>query len=130
MPENLAPTITIAWKSSPESARAITAAMPLLDKAEKIFVLSIEDGSGAAATIDSAEQMARHLRWHGYNSEAHYVNPDNRSVADAIDNFARGNRTDLIVSGAYGHSRLREYVLGGVTRALLKDCSLPLFLFH
>lgn len=130
MPENLAPTIAIAWKNSPEGARAITAAMPLLAKTEKILVVSVEDGSGADATIDSAERVAQQLRWHGFNPEAHYVIPADDSVAGTIVKFARNNKADLIVSGAYGHSRLRELVLGGVTRDLLKECSLPLFLFH
>jgi hypothetical protein len=64
-PENLAPTIAIAWKETAEAARAITAAMPLLAKADRILVVSVEDGHGSAATMESAERMARQLRWHG-----------------------------------------------------------------
>lgn len=71
--ENLAPTMAIAWKETAEAARAITAAMPLLAKADRIHILSVEDGLGSAATMESAERVARQLRWHGLNSEAHYV---------------------------------------------------------
>jgi nucleotide-binding universal stress UspA family protein len=130
IPENLAPTIAIAWKNRPESARAITAAMPLLAKAEKILVLSVEDGNGAEETVDSTEGVVEQLRWHGFNAKAHQLIKCDHSVAATIERFARRNKADLIVSGAYGHSRLRELVLGGVTRDLLQECSLPLFLFH
>jgi nucleotide-binding universal stress UspA family protein len=129
-PENLAPTIAIAWKDTAESARAITAAMPLLAKADLILVLSVEDGSGPAATMESAERAAQQLRWHGLNAEAIYVNAGDRSVVEAITKSARDNKADLIVSGGYGHSRLRELVLGGVTRDLLRESLLPRFFFH
>jgi nucleotide-binding universal stress UspA family protein len=129
-PENLAPTITIAWKETAESARAINAAMPLLAKAEKILVLSVEDGRGSAATMESAERIAQQLRWHHLNSEALYVISGDQTPAAAIVKSARDNRADLIVSGSYSHSRLRELVLGGVTRDLLRESPLPVFLFH
>ena len=129
-PENLAPTIAIAWKETAESARAITAAMPLLAKADRILVLSVEDGRGSAATMESAERVAQQLRWHGPNTEAIYMNPGGRSVVDEIVKSARDNKADLIVSGGYGHSRLRELVLGGVTRDLMRESSFPVFFFH
>ncbi len=129
-PENLAPTIAIAWKETAESARAISAAMPLLARADRILILSVEDGYGSAATMESAERAAQQLRWHGVNSEAHYLTPGDDTVAGAVVKSARENRADLIVSGGYGHSRLRELVLGGVTRDLLRESPLPLFFFH
>jgi nucleotide-binding universal stress UspA family protein len=129
-PENLAPTIAIAWKETAEAARAIIAAMPLLAKADRIHVLSVEDGGGSAATMESAEREAKQLRWHGLDTEAHYVISDDYTVAGAIVKSARDNRADLIVSGSYGHSRLSELVLGGVTRDLLRESLLPVFLFH
>ena len=129
-PENLAPTIAIAWKETAESARALSAAMPLLAKADRIFVLSVEDGCGSTATMESAERVAQQLRWHGLNTEAIYVNPGDHTVVEAIVKSARDNKADLIVSGGYGHSRLRELVLGGVTRDLPRESPLPLFFFH
>jgi nucleotide-binding universal stress UspA family protein len=80
--------------------------------------------------MESAERVAQQLRWHGLNIEAHYVIAGDHTVGDAIVKTARDNRADLIVSGAYGHSRLRELVLGGVTRDLLRESLLPVFLFH
>jgi len=64
------------------------------------------------------------------NIEAHYVVAGDHTVGDAVVRAARDNRADLIVSGAYGHSRLHELLLGGVTRDLLRENLLPLFLFH
>ena len=129
-PENLAPTIAIAWKETAESARAITAAMPLLAKADRILVLSVEDGRGSAATMESAERVAQQLRWHGLNIEAIYVNPGDRPVPGEIVKSARDNKADLIVAGGYGHPRLRELILGGVTRDLLRESSIPVLFFH
>lgn len=129
-PENLAPTIAVAWKNSPEAARALTAAMPLFAKADKVLVLAVEEGNGRAATLDSAERIARHLRWHGLSAETQCIIAGERSVADAMVQSALHSRADLLVMGGYGHSRLREFVLGGVTRDVLNDCLLPVFLFH
>jgi nucleotide-binding universal stress UspA family protein len=129
-PENLAPTIAVAWKNSPEAARALTAAMPLLAKASKILVLAIDEEKGRAAMIDSAERIAQYLRWHELSAESHSVVTGDQSIADAIVQSALNNRSDLLVMGGYGHSRLREFVLGGVTRDVLNDCRLPVFLFH
>lgn len=129
-PENLAPTIAIAWKETAESARAIVAALPLLAKADRILVLSVEDGRGSAATMESAERVAQQLRWHGLNTEAIYVNPGDRTVGEEIVKSAHDNKADLIVSGGYGHSRLRELVLGGVTRDLLHESPVPVLFFH
>ncbi|HXJ01771.1 MAG TPA: universal stress protein [Micropepsaceae bacterium] len=129
-PENFAPTIAVAWKDRAESARAMTAAMPLLEKAEKILLVCVEDGEGKARTIESANHVAEQLRWHGLSAEVQYAIPGGESIANTIVKCARDNKADLIVSGAYGHSRVSELVLGGVTRDLLKECPLPLFLFH
>ncbi len=129
-PENLAPTIAVAWKETAEAARALTAAMPLLSKADKVLVLAAAEGKGRTAMIDSAERIARHLRWHGLSVETQCIAPGERSLADAIAQSALQNRADLLVMGGYGHSRLRELVLGGVTRDVLNGCPLPVFLFH
>ena len=129
-PENLAPTIAVAWKEMAEAARAITAAMPLLRKADRILIVSVEDGRGSAATMESAERAALQLRWHGLNAEAHYVISGDHTIAGAFVKAARDNKADLIVSGGYGHSRLRETVLGGVTRDLLQESPFPTFFFH
>jgi len=129
-PENLAPTIAIAWKDTPESARALTAAMPLLRKADKILVLSADQGKNRSAAADSAERITRTLRWHGLSAEPLGVVCGEHSLAEAIAQSAQHKRADLLVMGAYGHSRLAERVLGGATRGLLNSMTVPVLMSH
>ena len=129
--ENLAPTVAIAWKETPEAARAVTASMPLLAKADRIVVLTAsEDGVKTDATLESAERLAGQLRWHDLSVEARHVAPGTRSLANAMTDTAREAGADLLIMGAYGHSRVRELILGGVTREILKACPIPVLLFH
>jgi nucleotide-binding universal stress UspA family protein len=130
-PENIAPTVAIAWKDGPEAARAVTAATPLLMKAHKIVVLTADEGTGwAGKSIESAERVAAQLRRPGCTAEARLVVPGGRMLADSILDTARDDGADVLVMGGYGHSRLRELVFGGFTRHVLNSSPLPVFLFH
>jgi len=131
IPENLAPTVAIAWKDRPEAARAITAAAPLLAKAQKILVLSADEEDEKCSTrVASAERIAARFRRHGSTSEARLVVPAGRTVPAAIVETATASGADVLVMGGYGHSRLRELVFGGFTRHVLSASPLPVFLFH
>jgi nucleotide-binding universal stress UspA family protein len=130
-PENLAPTIAIAWKDSPEAARAVAAAAPLLAKAQKVVVLSAdEEDSKCATRFACAERIAARFRRHGSTSEARLVVAGGRSLPDAVIETATASGADILVMGGYGHSRLRELVFGGFTRHVLNASPLPVFLFH
>lgn len=130
-PENLAPTIAIAWKDRPEAARAVTAASPLLAKAQKVIVLTADEDDGKTTTrVQSAERVAAQFRRHGSTSEARLVVPGGRTLHDSILETAVASGADLLVMGGYGHSRLRELVFGGFTRHVLESSPLPVFLFH
>jgi nucleotide-binding universal stress UspA family protein len=130
-PENLAPTVAIAWKEGPEAARAVTAAAPLLMKAHKVVVLTAFEGdSRVTATVESAERVAARFRRHGSTSEARLVLPGGRTPHDAVLDTAVASGADVLVMGGYGHSRLRELVFGGFTRHVLDSSPLPVFLFH
>jgi nucleotide-binding universal stress UspA family protein len=130
-PENLAPTIAIAWKDGPEAARTITAAAPLLAKAQRIIVLTAdEDDDKCGERVASAERIAGQFRRHGTTSEARLVVPGGRSLPDAVIDTAVACGADVVVMGGYGHSRLRELVFGGFTRHVLNASRLPIFLFH
>jgi nucleotide-binding universal stress UspA family protein len=130
-PENLAPTIAIAWKDGPEAARAMSAAAPLLRKAQKIVVLTAdEDNARTRGSIESAERIAAQLRRQGCTSEARLVVPGGRPLPDSILETATAAGADILVMGGYGHSRLRELVFGGFTRHVLNASPLPVFLFH
>jgi nucleotide-binding universal stress UspA family protein len=124
-------TIAVAWKDTAEAARALTAAMPLLAQAERIEVLSAnEKDSQVKQCLDCSDSVVQQLRWHGLNVHGHFIIPAGRSVPNAILDSARGLNADLLVMGGYGHSRLREFVFGGVTQRILQGVDIPVFLFH
>lgn len=124
-------TVAIAWKDGPGAARAVTAAMPFIAKAERIFLLSVPEGhNGEKIYRASVEGLAGQLRWHGIEAEIRLKPAQSLSVAETLLETAYSCNADLLVAGAYGHSRMREFVFGGVTRAVLGECALPLFLFH
>jgi nucleotide-binding universal stress UspA family protein len=124
-------TAAIAWKNCPEAARAITAAMPLISKAHHVSVLSAaEDEGQIMECLDCYEHVATQLHWHGLRAEGRYVVPGGRTIPDAILETAHEADADILVMGAYGHSRLRELVFGGFTRRVLAGAALPVLLFH
>jgi nucleotide-binding universal stress UspA family protein len=117
--------VVIGWNGSREAARAVAEAMPFLRKATKVVVLKAERDPGED---DLDTRLARHLDRHGVEATLHDVR--SRDPADAIIAEASAIEADMIVIGAYGHSRLREWALGGVTRDLLLRSPLPLLLAH
>jgi nucleotide-binding universal stress UspA family protein len=123
--------IAIAWKETPEAARAVTAAMPLFKDAKKVWVLgAAETKADSERNARSAELLAGQLRRHGIAAEARSVPVDPRGSAEALLQAAHDAKTDLLVMGAYGHSRVRELVFGGFTRRVLKACDLPVLMLH
>jgi hypothetical protein len=124
-------TIAIAWKNTSEAARAITAAMPFLMKTKRIEILSANEGnSGALECVNCSEGLVRQLHRHGLDAQARFVMPAGRGIPDAILETARERQADLFVMGAYGHSRLREFIFGGFTRRILDGVDFPVLLFH
>jgi nucleotide-binding universal stress UspA family protein len=120
-------TVAIAWKDTPEAARAVTAALPILRKAQDIIVLTANEEDEPTANCES---VVRHLSWYGVTATAHHIVPGKREVHDAVLETARAANVDLLVAGAYGHHRLTEFVFGGFTRGLFDDASIPVFLLH
>jgi nucleotide-binding universal stress UspA family protein len=117
--------VVIGWNGSREAARAVAEAMPFLRKAAKVVVLTAERDPG---DDDLDTRLVRHLDRHDVKATLHAVR--SRDPADAILAEATAVEADMIVIGAYGHSRLREWMLGGVTRDLLLRSPLPLLLAH
>lgn len=112
--------VVVAWNDSPQSARAVHDALPFLLRAEHVALIG--DGIGAETGI------VAHLRRRGVAATA---SPDaGADPAAAILEFCDGQRADLVVMGAYGHSRLREYVLGGVTHQMLKRQGFGVLMAH
>lgn len=125
--------ILLTWNASRESARALREALPFLKRADEIVVLSSEpdhEDARVARGHPHADELARFLESHGIASVSSGISDPNASPSDAIVGQAADMNADLIVMGAYGHARLREIILGGVTRDLLKLSTVPLLLAH
>ena len=123
--------IAIAWKDAAEAARAVSAAMPLLEAAHQIDVLSVcEEDKHAAVCVNTSDALVRYLCWHGLLAHAHFLVEEGRTPADAVLDEAKHAGADLLVMGAYGRSRMREFIFGGFTERVLKGVDLPVLLFH
>ena len=119
--------IAIGWNASAASAHAVRAALPYLEKAKTVQVIVVQ-GTGVAET--DIESVKSYLLAHGVDAEIVRTELQSRSVGDALLETAVSNKADLLVLGGYGHGRLREWLTGGVTRRILSQATLPLFLVH
>ncbi|HYM03091.1 MAG TPA: universal stress protein [Stellaceae bacterium] len=119
----------VAWNHTREAARAVNDALPLLSQAESVTVLAINPASGSAEADELATaDVALHLARHGVKAEASYSVVEGIDVGDALLSRAADLGSDLIVMGGYGHSRLREVVMGGATRTILQHMTVPVLL--
>ncbi|MGE3304101.1 MAG: universal stress protein [Hyphomonadaceae bacterium] len=124
-------TIVIAWDASREAALAVSAASGLLDAADKIFVVTVDakpsfSGHGETPGADIAAHLARR----GLKVETRNIDGMGRRESTVLLDECRVLGADLLVMGGYGHSRLQQIVLGGVTRDVLKNAALPVMLAH
>lgn len=123
-------TVLIGWTDTRQSARAVAEALPLIAQATQVHVVTVrEEAHGRMGGAEVIADISAHLVRYGVEATATVLNTD-RSVTDALLAEAQRNSADLIVAGAYGHSRFREWVLGGVTADLLDTSPVPLFLAH
>jgi nucleotide-binding universal stress UspA family protein len=128
---NILHTVVVAWKNTREAAHAVTAAMPLLQKAQRVVVMTANEGDqDLMECVNCAERLAQQLRWHGIKAEGQISVLEGRDAPRAVIDCAREIYADLLVMGAYGHSRAREFVFGGFTRHVLNGAPLPVFLCH
>jgi nucleotide-binding universal stress UspA family protein len=123
--------VLVAWNASREATRSLHDALPFLERAEKVAVVSVrpprgEMGNGELPGAD----ICLHLARHGVTVEAQYLEARDIGVDDLLLSRAVDENIDLIVMGAYGHSRFRELVLGGTTRYMLRHMTVPLLLSH
>jgi len=129
--ETLGTTILVGWTNSREATRAVNDAIPLLAKAASVTVLSARASGRKAATHDATgAEITRHLARHGIRAKAAQTVMTGGSASDVLLSYAADVSADLLVVGGYGHSRLRELVLGGVTRDLLHHMTLPVLMPH
>jgi nucleotide-binding universal stress UspA family protein len=118
--------VAIAWKPTPQAARAVAAALPLVTRAKTVTVLIVEEDAGRR---DDSDRLLDYLGWHG-------VRPAVKRLAAAASDgpsallAAAGDTSDFLVMGGYGHARLREWVFGGFTQRLLADSPIPVVIAH
>ena len=125
-PRQIATNVLIAWNCSTEQARAIALAMPLLQKADRVTVLTVIGGTGVPGP--SAEQSIRHLKRNGITAKPMRVELDGRNTGEAILATAQSLGCDLLIKGAYTQSRLRQWIFGGATQHVLGNAALPVLL--
>lgn len=118
-------TIFIAWKETREAAHALTASVPFLQRAKTVIVGVAADTAEAHRTL-----LQRFLLRHGVDAQMRSVSSDGPPVGNALIAMAADVGAGLVVMGCYGHSRGREWVLGGATRAVLQSMTVPLFMAH
>jgi nucleotide-binding universal stress UspA family protein len=123
--------VLVAWNDRCEAARAVNDAMPLLERADSVTVLCVDPHPGReGAGPEPGADIALHLARHGIAVGVHVVRSGDTGVAEVILTELAQGGYDLLVMGGYGHSRMREVVLGGVTRHMLGHMTVPVLLSH
>jgi len=126
-PRSLGHNIVISWNGSTETARTIAMAMPILTRAQRVVVLAVE---GISVPGPDAALVALQLKRNGIAAESREVEAAGRSGGEAILAEAAALGADLLVKGAYTHSRLRQMIFGGATSHILAEATLPVFVAH
>jgi len=116
--------VMVGWDGSRESAAALRAALPMLAQVEKIDVVSVSSDETEATAI------ATYISRHGIIAETHLIDTSKNGVGQVLLEQATKLRSQLLVMGAYGHSRIRELVLGGATKYILEHAQLPVLFMH
>jgi nucleotide-binding universal stress UspA family protein len=122
-------TVAVAWDFSRAAARAVSDAMPLLEKAKRVRVVTVLNEKRLDRK-HSAEELSKNLSRHGIDVVLDGVDAQGRPIGAVLEAYVASHGVDLLVMGAYGHSRLREFVLGGATKSLLSKPPLPILFSH
>jgi nucleotide-binding universal stress UspA family protein len=122
--------VVVAWNESAEALVAIRAALPLLRAAKHVTIAIIDPSYHSAERSDPGGALSQMLARHGVHVEVTVLAKTLPKVADVLNRLVRDRAADLLVMGAYGHSRFREAVLGGATRDILELAEVPVFMAH
>jgi nucleotide-binding universal stress UspA family protein len=117
----------IAWNGSSQASRAVISSMPLLKRAKKIAVMQ---AGTSHENVPSSDDVVGYLGLHGLAGEAVAVSTEGEKIAEALLRAAMNTGADLLVMGAFTHSRWREMILGGVTRYMLENAKIPVLMAH
>jgi nucleotide-binding universal stress UspA family protein len=127
-PKDIATNVMIHWNCSTEQARATAAAMPLLQEAKRVTVLTVAGGQGVPGP--TAEQLLTHLQRNGIAATSKTVGLEGKSTGEAILRAAKAEGCDFLVKGAFTQSRLRQMIFGGATSHILGAADIPVFFAH
>lgn len=119
--------ILVGWKHTRETVRALRDSLPLLQRARRVLLTTVRPQEGDAL---AALEMTQYLRRQGVTADTLDVDAEHGGIAPTLLAVAEAHGCDLLVAGAYGHSRLREILFGGVTRTLFRTSRIPLLLSH
>ena len=124
-PPGIGDRVALAWNGSPQAVRSVVAALPFLEKAGKVSVITVgdRDTGGGLSLVD-------HLAWHGIAAAHRHLPPGGANIGEKLLAAAAADAADLLVMGGYGHAPWREYVLGGATREVVGASLIPLLLAH
>jgi nucleotide-binding universal stress UspA family protein len=121
--------IIVSWDGSAKSARAVGDALPLLQQAQEVEIVSVTGDPNATKRLDGAS-IARHLARHCKSVHVTQLKSIDGDVAKTLGDHAAMTRANMIVMGAYAHSRLRQFILGGVTDAMIHNPPVPVFMSY
>jgi nucleotide-binding universal stress UspA family protein len=119
--------VLVAWRPTRESAQALTTALPLLQAAKEVHLVASADGGDS---VPAMPRLRAYLHLHGIGQMREHAALSDRHTGEALLSLAGEIGADLIVMGAYGHSRARELVLGGATRTVLESATVPVWMTH
>jgi nucleotide-binding universal stress UspA family protein len=122
-------TVAVAWDFSRAAARAVSDGLPMLERAKKVRVVTILNEKNLD-NKHSAEELSKNLSRHGIDVVLDRVDARGRPIGEVLKAYVASHHADLLVMGAYGHSRLREFVLGGATKSLLSKPPVPILFSH
>lgn len=125
-----AKTVSVAWNESAEALVAIRAALPILKNADLVRVVVVDPPTHGPNRSDPGGMLSQFLSRHGVKVEIDVLSKTLPRVSDIIMRHAVDSSCDMVVMGAYGHSRFREAILGGATRNMLEQAEIPVFMAH
>jgi nucleotide-binding universal stress UspA family protein len=121
--------VMVCWDGSRAATRAIADAMPFLHKAKQVEIVMVASKAGKDGDIPGAD-LGQHLARHGLKVDVKRITSPDIDVSSTILSYVADSNADMIVMGGYGHSRLREFILGGVTRSILESMTAPALMSH
>jgi nucleotide-binding universal stress UspA family protein len=122
-------TVAVAWDFSRPAARAVADALPILKKAKQVYIVTVTNEKSISGRR-SAEELARNLVSHDVHVILDTADAGGRGIGEVLTSYVDSVGGDILVMGAYGHSRMRDFILGGATRSMVSKPPVPIFLSH